>query len=131
RRAGTFCAGDRLAMKKAPTARTSAKPPRMYQRYFSSGSGASIGGPKPPPGRLSEACAAPMAPPPPADDALSLLAGRTPDPEILNANGCFGWALETTCTIASLWPGSCIDWKDAGPENFMDLGSMTTKWSTG
>ena len=59
---------ERPTTKIAPAASTSPKPPRMYQRYFSRGSGASMGGPRPPPGRESR----PAAAPPTGDGAPAL-----------------------------------------------------------
>src|SRR6202022_4680051 len=86
----------------APAASTAAKPPRMYQRYFCRGSGASVGGPSPPPGRASRPCAElcspedPCAAPPPSPRSC-----KTPSPETLKASGCPTVVLEATCTMAS------------------------------
>src|SRR5690242_14894733 len=46
-------AGWRFITTHAPPASAIAIPPRRYQRYFWRGSGASMGAPSPPPGRLS------------------------------------------------------------------------------
>src|SRR5213079_2586228 len=57
---------------------------RIYQRYFSRGSGASMGGPRPPPGRESRPAACPPAAWPAF--ACSLSSASRPAPEIVKAS---------------------------------------------
>src|SRR5579862_1340900 len=107
----------------------------MYQRYFSRGSGASMGGPSPPPGRASRpAAAGPLSP---AGGPPSLLSSRAslsvPVPEILNANAWPALVFEATCTVAL---GSLGLARDSNPlsglaENCMVLGNITTKCCAG
>src|SRR6201981_1753646 len=102
----------------------------IHQRYFWRGSGASIGGPRPPPG--PDCCpplAGPAIAPPFVLPSGALLEARTPVPEILKLKGSPGFVSEATCTVASACWGSFIDSKCAfGPgSNCMVLGIMTTK----
>src|SRR5579863_8267771 len=95
----------RQATKTAPATSTTAKPARMGQRYFCRGSGASMGGPSPPPGRLPAGAAAdtPCAPP-------SCCSASEPSPETLKARFCPALVPEATCVIESGWLGLFIDW---------------------
>src|SRR5260370_4110991 len=85
----------------APAASTAAKPPRMYQRYFCRGSGASVGGPSPPPGRTSRPCTELCSPEDPCVAPPSARSCKPPSPETLKASGCPTVVLEATCTMAS------------------------------
>src|SRR5260370_35289243 len=85
----------------APAASTAAKPPRMYQRYFSRGSGASVGGPSPPPGRTSRPCAELCSPEDPCAAPPCTRSCKAPSPETLKASGCPTVVLEATCTMPS------------------------------
>src|SRR5438309_448816 len=99
----------------------------MYQRYFWRGSGASMGGPRPPPGRFSPAAGWPCAPPP------STRCSSIPSPEILKAKDWPGVVVDATSVLESGWLGLSMDLKlvlGAG-ENSMDLGRMATKCCKG
>src|ERR1035438_5232886 len=52
--APTLAGGCRFVTTQPPIASRTANPKRIGQRYFCSASGASIGTPSPPPGRLSD-----------------------------------------------------------------------------
>src|ERR1700738_2947867 len=106
----------------------------MYQRYFSKGSGASMGGPSPPPGRESRPAAAallsPAGAPPLPSSRVSL---KVPAPEILKANDWPASVFDATCTVAVGSRGFARDSKPLpGPaENCMVLGNITTKCCAG
>src|SRR3979490_590620 len=100
----------RDATNTPPITRAAAEPPRIHHRYFCRGSGASIGGPNPPPGRLLESARGAL----PAEFASRSPEGCAPlcwpvsrglSPETLNARFCPPLVFVATRTLASGWFG--------------------------
>src|ERR1700692_1817423 len=101
----------RDATQTPPMSRTAAEPTRIHHRYFCSGSGASIGGPNPPPGRLLESARGAALPAefsslsPERCVPLCWPVSRVASPEMLNASFCPPLVFAATRTLASGWFG--------------------------
>src|ERR1700745_4499896 len=95
----------------------------MHPRYFCRGSGAAMGGRRPPPGRFSPAAGWPCAPPP------STRCCNIPSPEILKARLWPGLVVDATSVLESGWVGLSMALKlvlGAG-EDTVDLGRVLTE----
>ena len=126
--AAVALSGCRFKTTQAPPARTTAKPRMMYRRYCCNGSGASMGAPSPPPGRLSRPCC--------CDAPEATCWGESeivPVPFSVKLSDCPAWVRCATSTRVSPWLGSCMDWNCAAfaAVNCMDLGRTTTTCSAG
>src|SRR5207302_9059239 len=116
--------------------RSAAQLPKIHHLYFCSGSGASIGRPNPPPGRLLESAGAvieaefssfsfgPGA-------ALFWPVSGVPWLEIVNERFWPLLVFAATCTLASGWLGLFINLKPVEPAaawNCKAFGIITTKF---
>src|ERR1700756_4308205 len=123
-----------------PMIRTAATPPRIHHRYLFSGSGASIGGPSPPPGRLfdsTDGVAVRVDLCSPRTDSLELCCWPVScalSPEILKARFCPAVMFDATRTVALGWLGKFSNLKGAelaDALNCIPFGNVTTKCSKG